>query len=65
MQENNEQIHAATDAAATAEHPAGEMMLPKSSSIGARARALSGLAVGVGAALLAFGPDTTIQPSIL
>ncbi|MEV4643128.1 hypothetical protein AB0J80_37900 [Actinoplanes sp. NPDC049548] len=60
MQENNEQIQAVTDTAA--EHPAGEMKLPKASSIGARARALSGLALGLGAALLAVGPDTTIRP---
>jgi len=63
MQENNEQIQAATGAEA-AEHPAGEMMLPKRSTIGARARALSGLAVGVGLALLAADPDTTIKPGI-
>jgi len=64
MQEYNEQTQSATGAE-NVEHPAGEMMLPKRGTIGARARALSGLAFSAGMTLLAFSPDTTIHERII
>lgn len=64
MQENNEQIQATAGAEAS-EHPAGEMKLPMRSRFGARARALSGLALGIAVAVAAAEPDTTIKPGLL
>jgi hypothetical protein len=64
MQDNNEQIQAIAGTEAS-EHPAGEMKLPMRSRIGARARALSGLALGIGVALASTDPDTTIKPGLL
>jgi hypothetical protein len=64
MQDNNEQIQTVAGTEAS-EHPAGEMKLPVRSRIGARARALSGLALGIGVALVSADPDTTIRPGLL
>jgi hypothetical protein len=64
MQDKNEQIQATTSTEASA-HPAGEMKLPARSRIGARARALSGLALGIGMAIVSTDPDTTIRPGML